>query len=251
MNRKWYITIAIVVFVGSLIAQAPVATLYAWFKPKAPTPIELVGLQGTIDTGRASALNVNNHPAISNLNWTLQPWRLLLGQLGFHLESHGDTTLDSHIALSIFGGTRVNDTQGVMGLKTLLTAVGQPFLPMDGQARLQLKSLRLKNGQLKAADGSIEIRNLAWTLAQEPIVLGDFAATVTTENDTIIAKFEPLSGSIELNGTAKLSPDQTYDAQLQLRPKPNAPPLLSSLLNSIGPADPQGWHHIRQQGKLQ
>jgi len=251
MNRKWTIAIAAVVFIGSLVAQAPAATLYAWFKPKGPTPVELVGLQGTVSAGRASGLNVNNRSALGNLNWTLQPWRLLLGQLGFHLESHGDTTLDSHIALSIFGGTSINDTQGVMGLKSLLTAVGQPYLPLDGQARLQLKSLRIRGNQFKSADGRIEIRALAWTLAQEPIVLGDFAATVTTENDTIIAKFEPLAGSLDLNGSAKLSPDQTYDAQLQLRPKPGAPPLLGSLLGSIGPADAQGWHHVRQQGKLQ
>jgi hypothetical protein len=225
--------------------------LYAWFKPKEPTPVELLGLQGTIGSGRASGLNVNNRSALNNLNWTLQPWRLLLGQLGFHLESHGDTTLDSHITLSLFGSTGVNDTQGVMGLKSLLAAVGQPFLPLDGQARLQLKSLHLRSNQFKSADGRIEIHGLAWTLAQDPIVLGDFAATVTTENDTIIAKFEPLAGSLELNGSAKLSPDQTYDAQLQLRPKPGAPPLLNSLLSSIGPADAQGWYHIRQQGKLQ
>ncbi len=251
MNRKWYITIAVVVFVASLIAQAPAATLYAWFKPKEPTPVELLGLQGTISAGRASGLNINSRSALNNLNWTLQPWRLLLGQLGFHLESRGDTTLDSHIALSIFGSTRVNDTQGVMNLKTLLAAVGQPFLPLDGQAGLQLKSLRLRSNQIKSADGRIEIRGLAWTLAQEPIVLGDFAATVTTENDTIIAKLEPLAGSLELSGTAKLSPDQSYDAQLQLRAKPNAPPLINSLLGSVGPADAQGWYHIRKQGKLQ
>jgi hypothetical protein len=251
MTRKGYITIALLVFIASLIAQAPAATLYAWFKPKAPAPVELIGLQGTINTGRASGLNVNNRSTLNNLNWKLQPWRLLLGQLGFHLESHGDTTLDSHIALSIFGSTGINDTQGVMNLKTLLTAIGQPFLPLDGQARLQLKSLRLRSNQFKSADGRIEIRGLAWTLAQEPIVLGDFAAVVTTENDTIIAQFQPLAGTLELNGTAKLSPDQSYEAQLQLRPKPGAPPLLNSLLGSIGPADPQGWYHIRQQGKLQ
>lgn len=251
MSRKWYIAIAVAVFIASLIGQAPAATLYAWFKPKGPAPVELMGLQGTISSGRAAGISANNRPVLNNLNWTLQPWRLLLGQLGFHVESHGDTTLDSHVAHSLFGTTSVNDTQGVMGLKSLLAAIGQPFLPLDGLARLQLKSLRVRGGQFKSANGRVEIHGLAWTLAQEPIVLGDFAATVTTENDIIIAKFEPLAGALELNGTAKLSPDQSYDAELQLRPKPGAPPLLNSLLGSIGPADPQGWHHIRQQGKLQ
>lgn len=251
MSRKWIITVTAIVFIGSLIGQAPAATLYAWFKPKTPAPVELLGLQGTVSAGRASGITVNNRPALTNLMWTLQPWRLLLGQLGFHLESHGDATVDSNLALSVFGGIAVNKTQGVMNFKTLLTAIGQPFLPLDGQARLQMKTLRIKKAQFKSADGRIEIHGLAWTLAQEPIVLGDFAATITTENDVIMAKFEPLAGSLDLNGTAKLSPDQTYEADLQIRPKPGAPPLLGSLLGSIGPADPQGWHHIRQQGRLQ
>lgn len=244
------ITITVVVFIGSLIGQAPAATIYAWFKPKGPAPVELVGVQGIVSAGRVSGININNRPALNSLNWTLQPWRLLLGQLGFHLESHGDTMLDSNVALSVFG-VSVNNTQGVMNLKSLLTAIGQPFLPLDGQARVQLKALRIKKSQFKSADGRVEIHGLAWTLAQEPIMLGDFAATITTENDVIMVRFEPLAGALDLNGTAKLSPDQTYQADLQLRPKPGAPPLLSSLLGSIGPADPQGWHHIRQQGRLQ
>lgn len=251
MNRKWYIVIAAVVFVASLIAQAPAATLYAWFKPKAASPVEVIGLQGSLSAGRAAGININNHSALGNLNWTLQPWRLLLGQLGFHVESHGDTTIDSHLALSPFGGITISDTQGLMNLKSLLAAIGQPFLPLDGQSRLQIKSMRLRSGQFKSADGRIEIHGLAWTLAQEPIVLGDFAAVVSTENGTIVAKFEPLAGALDLNGSARLAPDQSYDAQLQIRPKAGAPPLLNSLLGSIGPADAQGWHHIQQRGKLQ
>lgn len=251
MNRKWYIAIAVTVFVANLIAQAPAATLYAWFKPKSGSNVELIGLQGSVSAGRAAGLNINGHPAINSINWTLQPWRLLLGQLGFHVESHGDTTLDSHLALSLLGSIRISDTQSVMNVKSLLAAIGQPFLPLDGQARLQLKSLRIRSSQFKSADGRVEIHGLAWTLAQEPILLGDFAANVSTENDIIVAKFEPLAGALDLNGTAKLSPDQSYEAQLQLRPKPGAPPLLNSLLSSIGPPDAQGWHHIQQRGKLQ
>lgn len=251
MKRHWYITIAVVVFISSLIAQAPAATLYAWFKPKAPSPVELIGVQGTVKQGRASGINVNNNSALNNLSWTLQPWRLLLGQLAFHLESHGDTAIDSHVALSAFGATRISDTQGLMSIKSLLSAIGQPYLPLDGQASLQLKGLRLKSNQIKSADGRIEIRSLAWTLAQEPIVLGNFAATVTTENDVVLVKLEPQSGPLELTGSAKLLPDQSYEAQFQLRPKPDAPPMLINMLSSIGPADAQGWHHIRKQGKLQ
>lgn len=250
MKRHWYITIAAVVFVASLIAQAPAATLYGWFKPKAPTPVELLGVQGTISEGRAAGLSVNGRSALGNLHWTLKPWRLFMGQFGFHLEGSGDTALDTRVAVPFIGGIHVDDLRASMGVKALLTAIGQPFLPLDGQSSLQLKTLRLRSQKLKFAEGRVEVHGLAWTLSQEPIVLGDYAATISTENDIIVVKLEPLAGALELNGTAKLSPDQTYNAQIQLRPKSDAPPLLNSLLSSIGPADAQGWHHINQQGKL-
>jgi len=250
MKRNWYITITVVVFIASLLAQAPAATLYGWFKPKAPAPVELLGVQGTLNEGRAAGLSVDHRPISGNLHWTLQAWRLLLGQLAFHVEGSGDTALEGRVAVPLIGGYNVDDLRSSMSVKTLLTAIGQPFLPMDGQASLQLKTLRLRSDKLKLVDGHVDVHELAWTLSQDPIVLGDFTAIITTENDTILVKLQPLSGALELNGTAKLSPDQSYDAQIQLRAKPNAPPLLNSLLSSIGPADPQGWYHIHQQGKL-
>lgn len=251
MKLRWYIAIAVIVFIGSLITQAPAATLYAWFKPKAPTSVQLFGLQGTVKHGQAAGLSINNRPLLNHLEWTLQPWRLSLGQVAFHLESRSENTIKSNLARSPFGVTRINDTQGVVGIKALLTAIGQPYLPLDGQADLQLKSVRLKGNQIRSADGRIEIHNLAWTLAQEPMLLGDLAANIRTENGTILVKIEPLSGALEITGTAKLSPDQKYEAQIQLRAKPNAPALVNNLLSSIGPADAQGWHHIRRQGQLQ
>ena len=251
MSRRQYIIIAALVFTASLIVQAPAATLYGWFKPKSASAVEVLGLQGSIGDGHAASLIIDNRPVLSNLHWTLQAWRLLLGQLSFHLESSGDSAMDGRVALTPLGSVHVDKLRANAGAKALLTAIGQPFLPLDGQASLQLNALRLHGKPIMSADGRVEVHGLAWTLAQEPIELGDFAAIITTENDVIVAKLQPLSGPLDISGSARLSPDQRYDAQIQLRPKPGAPALLNSMLSSIGPADAQGWHHIHQQGQLQ
>lgn len=253
MKRRWYVAAGSVTFFVALIILAPAATLTAWFKPKqSPAVVEFFGVQGTISSGQAAGLNIAGHPALSNLQWTLKTWRVLLGQLAFQLQSGGDTALEGRIGMSLLGSTNIDNLHSDMSIKSLLTAVGQPYLPVDGKATLNMDSVRLRKQQIKSADGKIEIHNLVWTLASDPIDLGAFNANISTASGIILVKIEPLAGALEISGDAKLtSSDQSYEAHLQLRPKQDANPMIRNLLSSVGEPDGQGWYHLRRQGKLQ
>jgi general secretion pathway protein N len=253
MRRRWYVIAAIAAFVISLVVLAPAATLYSWFKPKqTPAAAEFLGLQGSVSEGRMAGLSINGHPALNDLHWTLKPLRLLLAQAAFQVQAGGDAALDGQVALTPWGGVNLDNLRTGMGVKGLLTIVGQPYLPVDGQTSLDLKGLRLRGHQLKSAEGEIRIHSLAWTLAKDPLILGDFNAHVSTDGGNVLVKIEPVSGDLEMNGDAKLTvADQSYEAHLQLRAKAGANPMLNNLLSSIGQPDPQGWYHLRQHGKLQ
>lgn len=253
MKRRWYITAGTLTFLLAMVLLAPAASLSAWLAPKqAPATIELFGVQGTVGSGQAAGLNISGHPALSNLQWSLRSWRLLLGQLAFQLQSGGDTALEGRVGMSLFGTTSVDNLHSEMGIKALLSAIGQPYLPVDGKAALDMDSVRVRKQKIKSADGKIEIHNLAWTLASEPIELGGLTATISTESGAVLVKIEPLPGALEISGDAKLTvSDQSYQAHLQLRPKPDANPLIRNLLSSAGEPDGQGWYHLRRQGILQ
>ncbi|MGH8456319.1 MAG: type II secretion system protein N [Stenotrophobium sp.] len=253
MKRRTYTLIGVAVFVCALLAYAPAATLYGWLAPKNnPADVELYGVQGTVAQGQLSGVFIKGHPALAKLRWQLNPWWLLLARASFHVQGGGEqAVLDGHVSFAPFNGIRLSDLRAAMKVKPLLTAIGQPYLPLDGQAALDLKSLKLRNNQLRSADGRVTIHGLAWTLAKDPLPLGDYEAVVTTEASDVIAKINSTSGPLELSGTAKLSQDQSYEILAQFKPKADAPPLVVNLVSSSGAPDAQGWYHFTLHGKLQ
>lgn len=250
-----YLLLGLLVFVIGLVVYAPAATLYGWTRPAAdapPSPVALSGVSGTLFDGQAAAINLQNRPLLSNLSWSLQPAKLLLGRLAYHLTTNpvgsDALLLDGRVGVGI-GGTRISDLKLNGGIRSLMAAAGQPFVPVNGQAALNLEHLRLRNGWPSDAAGELQVVGLAWTLARDPVPLGDYAATLSRDKDDLVALIRTVSGPLELNGDARARPDRSYELHLQLKPKPDAPAMVLNLVRSLGQPDAQGYYHIRQKGQ--
>src|SRR3546814_16202040 len=75
-----------------------------------------------------------------------------------------------------FGVIRGSDLRIASSLKALMSVFGQPFAPIDGQANLELTRFKMIGDWPSDIEGSLRIQGLAWTLASEPVVLGDYQA---------------------------------------------------------------------------
>lgn len=249
LKLRSYLIIGTVTLLTGLLLQAPAPLLYHWLKPKdAPQSVELRGLQGTLLAGKASTVAVSGRPAVQNLQWSLQPWWLLLANASAQVRAEADQTLIES-QLSLWPGQRVNiSALNFSGsIKALLAAAGQPYLPLDGMVRIADASVGLKQGWPQSAGGLVQVQGLAWTLAASPINLGDFDATLSEGEQGIEASIVSVSGPLELKGQAKLGKDQSYQLELSYRPRPEATPVLRNLLSSNGAPDASGWYHLRQQ----
>lgn len=251
MKRRHLIIAGALSFVLALFAHAPIATLYGWLAPTTPPPIVGVSaLSGTLLSGQAGALTLRGRPALTDLQWTMQPVSLLWGRTHFHVESRDPQLLLDARVSSGLGGTRVRDLKLNGNLRALLAAAGQPFVPVDGQAGLDLALLKLMAGWPSDIDGTLRLMNLSWTLARDPLALGDFQAELARDEDDLTALITSLRGPLDLNGDARLRADRSYELHLQLKPKADAAPMVLNLVRSLGPADAQGYHHIRRQGQF-
>lgn len=252
MKKRWVVVLALAAFLLTLVLHAPAALLYGWTQnPAQPAKYRLHGLQGTLSEGSFAGLSVNNRPTLGKARWTLRPEWLPLLRLAVDLEAGDDAVVRARVSRSVFGALRVSNLTSAGSAKSLLRMLGQPALPIEGQVRLDLPLLRLKGGAPIEAEGSVEIENLAWTLAKEPLALGSFNAALATDNDVIQVNFGSGPGPLEIGGTATLGVERAYELDLQLRPRPDAPEQLLTLVRSLGPADGQGWHHLRRKGTLQ
>lgn len=252
MKLRSVLLIGLPVLLLALLFHAPVAILQGWFQAKdQPAPAELYGLEGSIAQGRVDGVVTGGRTVLADLRWRLRPLPLLLGRLGLTLNAGKEPILfDGQASVSLLGTLRLSEFRANAGLRPLLRAVGYPFLPIDGQAGLDFSKLVAVGRQLKSAEGNVQLQGLAWVLGQNPTPLGDFRADVTTEGGDIVARLASVSGPLELSGDARLLPDQSYELQIRLKPKPGAPPMLQNMLVQLGAPDAQGYYQIRRNGTL-
>lgn len=248
--RRLTVIAGVLSFIAGLVLLAPAATLCGWLAPRLGARLTLAGVEGTVREGQVAAVLVDGRPLVDKLHWTLSPGELLLGRVGVDLASNGATVLDGHVSKS-FGVLRARDLRMAANLKALLAAAGQPFAPVDGQASLELARFKLLGNWPTDAEGTLRIQGLAWTLARDPVLLGDYQADIHPDGNDIVALIHTLGGSLDVNGDARAKSDHSYELHLQMQPKAGAPPLVVNLLHSLGNPDPQGYYHLRREGKLQ
>lgn len=252
MTRRAYLIVAVIALLCGLVIYAPAATLYRWATPQNDASgIEYYGIQGTFAQGQVSAINVHGRTVLNDVQWSLKPLWLLLAQRAFRISGGGEqAAIDGTARFALTGAVTLSDVHVTMSVKNLLAAAGQAFLPFDGQVMLDIDSVKLKNGQIKSADAVAQLQGLAWTLARNPVNLGDFEAKVGTEKETVTVTVQSVAGPLEATGDIKLSPDQGYQIAMQFRPKAQADAIIRNFIASVGAPDAQGWSHYRSQGRL-
>lgn len=249
MKLRHYVLAGVLVFFAALLLHAPAATLYGWIA-RSPASLQVRGIEGTLLSGRAAQLLRGSQPLLSAVGWSLQPWNLLLARLSYRIQAGGAPLLLDGSASAGLGGLRLREVKGSGDLRALAAAAGQSFVPVSGQIGFDLQSLRLRDAWPAVAEGRIRIGALSWALGREPVLLGDYEAQISTEDADIVARVATLSGVLDAAGDARLKPDRSYELRLQLRPRPDAPPLVANLLQQLGAPDAQGHYLLRQSGQL-
>lgn len=252
MSRRSLLLLGLAVFLVTALLRAPVATLYAYIGPKlGGAVIQPVGLTGTISEGRVAQLGWSGRPVVRDLGWRLSPWWLLLGRASFALTGGADgVVIDGGVHVVPSGAISLSDFRLAGPLKPLLAAMGQPFVPVEGTLGTDLRALKLRDQWPVHAEGTLTARGLAWKLGRDPVMLGDYEAVLEDVTGGVKATVRTLGGALEVTGDALLSDDRSWEINLQMRPKPDAPPLLPKLIGGIGQPDPQGYYHVRRKGQM-
>lgn len=249
MKLRYLLLAGGLAFLAALLVQAPAALVYAWsFAQQPEAPVRLYGVDGTVITGRAVQASRGTQPLLRQLDWRWQPSALMLGRAAYHLQTNAPPLLlDGTLAVGL-GGTRISELKASGELRSLAAMFGQAFIPLTGEVGLQVERLRLSDDWPVDAQGEVRAIGLAWALGREPVALGDYLAVITTLDGDIVASVSTLSGVVDVGGEARLKPDRSYEFDLKLRPRPDAPPMVANLLRQIGPVDAEGNYRLRRNG---
>ena len=251
MKRRWLVLIGILAFLAAAVLHAPADRLYAALSTRQPEPaLALHGVHGTLSEGGVAGISLNRRAWLGEIDWRLRPAWLALLRLTADVEMRGDPQLQLTISRSVLGRLRLNNLDAQGTVKSLLLLAGLPPLPVEGQAHLLIDSVQFSAGLPTQVDGLAEIHGLIWTLAREPMVLGDFIANLASDDKGVFAQLASAAGPVELSGEARLALDRSWDFHLQVKPRPEATPQVLALVRSLGNPDSGGWYHLRRRGNL-
>lgn len=244
-----YTTIGLIAFIVGLIAFLPARVAAGWAEQAAP--LSFGGVTGTVFHGRASYVS-GPGGAVENLDWTVHPAALLLGRLSADLEINSDLGgFSAQASRSLFGQTTLKNITGSASAGWLAKLGGYTFLPLSADVRVDIGEASFDDDlRFDALSGEIRVANTRWELFNPPVPLGRFTTALSAAEDGVRATIKESQGPLALDG--QLSTDETrrYQMDVRLRARAGADERLGQMLEQLGPAGPDGWHRVREKGRL-
>ena len=246
MNLRRLLLLVAIGFVAGLVATAP-ARLVSIFLPG---NVSLDGLSGTLWTGSARQLVLNN-AAAGELEWEVKPSQLLTGRLGLKFESQlPDGSISGNAAISLGGSIYLDSVKGSMPLGYITTDFPPGML--DGRVSLIFEEAIFENEWPTRLKGVLAVGNLVQNIPK-PTPLGTFSVTFDGEqgeDGSVKGVIETRSGALQVDGLLTLNSNRSFVMDSMVRAKAETPDDLKGMLPLIGEQEPDGGYPLRYTGKL-
>lgn len=218
-------------------------------------PVSLVGVSGSLWKGRAQQVSSSQSPiALSNVDWRVQPEKLLSGDTGAKLDFEvlgGQGSVE--VARSLSGDVSISNGKLQIPAQELEQFLPLPVAEFGGRVIADIESLELENNLLKTTQGTVVWRNAIVTGALEA-KLGQIVLDIVPEllegKQLHRGKLTSKDGELEINGDLQIDPAGNYRADIRLKPLPSASAELTGALGIVGKRASDGSYRIRNNGNI-
>jgi general secretion pathway protein N len=212
------------------------------------------GISGTIWSGEARTLSAGPL-RFDQLRWQFQPWRLLRGELGVHVEARlPDGFLSGQVSRSLGGRLVLRDVEAAAPLNAL--SPGMAAMTGNSQLSIRMQEIAWLEGWVETAIGTVQLSEVVLPI---PVLAGrtppgNYVISFDSES---LAVGAPLTGKVtdgggplEINGLLNLSPPRNYELSATVKTRDSAPAELVSLLQSAGPRAADGGREFSLAGSF-
>jgi general secretion pathway protein N len=235
MSNRALVTIAVILFVLTVLVRAPAR----WLLAASPRSIACQEPSGSMWSGACSRLQAPG-VALADVSWRLHPLSLALGRLELELRS-ADPRAPARALLSLRAGGRLD----LRDLRAELP-VDAGFLPLfppgwSGQVQLALDAVELDHGRLAALRGTAVARSLAQQRPAMPF--GSYELRfdgALGAGGAIVGALRDLGGPLAVSGTLTIRNGHEYELTGLAAARPEATAELAKAVEFLGPADAQG-----------
>ena len=246
MFRPWKLALFFVLcLAASLLANMPAALVLARL-PLDPA-LRLSAIDGSVVQGRIGRIEYDGL-ALDRVDYRLRP-RCLLGlELCYRLDSDLGRLHFGWASLS--GDATVSDAR--LELPAAMLAAFAPTLPLrvTGRIELELNELRLVGGRPAALAGQLQWRGLGADDGDNPLVLGDYRATISGDGELFRAEFSTLDANLKLDGDASLGADGRYEIDLSIGSEQAIDSRAKTLLDLFARSSGYNQYRVQRQGSL-
>lgn len=246
--KKFYLAAGLSGLLLFLVAYIPAPLLYHWSRDGMDPQIQVYGVSGNLWQGQAASINLSGI-RLQTVRWQLRPLSLLILRVSHRVTAQTEGgELDAVISRTLLGTLRIGALKGSLPIEQLGPSLQLPILPVSGRMQLDLAHLKLRNGRPVQAEGVVMFESLVFSFTSPPAALGNFRGELSTVDEVIKLAIASETGEVEATGFAEIKPEGQYMLDLKLRPRATASAAASSLLQSLGQPDAEGWYLLRRNG---
>lgn len=249
MKKRYYYLTAVISYLVLLITTIPASIINTVLGDNSPVVIQ--GISGTVWSGKAYSVQIDNTVNLSKTQWSLSAWKLLSGQVAIQTITHyQDKPIISEIGSSFLGRVFVNDLSAEISADDVAQLAAIPLAQLDGLISLNIEHAEWKQGELPIANGLITWKNATITVA-ETASLGNINITLgESESGQLKADIQNQGGDIKINGSAELIAEADYAVDIQLAPTASASNNLKQSLGLFAQKQKNGQYTLKKSGSL-
>lgn len=249
--KRWFIYIgaAIALYALCLIATLPAGWAYVWAKPRLPAAVSFADVSGTLWQGRARVAQWGTLQ-VEKLHWDLEAWPFLLGRVSTALEftyqkQPGRLTVVRYVN----GDWGMNDVDLLVPARNFQPLLRLPGAELGGVVAAKLETLRLEQGRIAAAEGTLTWDDAA-VVRPVTVRLGGFSTTLATAGGEIEGMMKDTGGEVQADGLFKLKADGNYEFTATFISRDRKQPLINQGLQLFGQPGPDGRVKVDTKGTL-
>ncbi len=250
MKKRYLILIAIISYLFFTLSNVPAARVIALIKQQTGAPVDIHGARGSLWSGSADTLLVNNVPPIDNLTWDINTLYFLIAQLNADITAQiSQQNILGNLKISPLGTVSVHNLRSQISGEVMQSLLQMPMGEIAGDFIFNIKEVTHLDTPLPLANGQIKWKSARLTLT-ETVDLGHITLLLEPEADTLRATIENKGGALSIQGTASLNPQHNYELDLTLTPVGQVSSSLQQGLGMIARRQSNGSYSIKRNGNL-
>lgn len=239
--------LAIAAFGGFLVVLSMRLPL-RWVQPVLPENVRCIEPAGTVWQGACASVEWQGQSR-GALSWSLEPWRLLTGQLAAQLRlASPGVSISGEVGAGLGGAISGRDVRADLSLG----AAPLPGIPgnIRGRVHAELERVDFGDKGFTALLGKVEVHGLEQIGGAGPLRLGNHEVVFDEPVDSagrIHGRIRDLGGPLSVEATITLTPAPGYLLEGNVAARTDAAPDLAQQITYLGRPDAAGRRPFAQE----